>query len=411
MKPKDKFCVNDRGRKQAKAVEKPRLIMHIDMDAFFAAVEQAHHPELKGKPVIIGGPARERGVVSTCSYEARKYGVHSAMSSAQAIKLCPEGIFVPVDGHKYSHISLDILKILSEFSPQVEPVSIDEAFVDITETATRYGGPKELALEVKRRIREKHQLTASIGISAIRYVAKMASSMSKPDGLTVVGPGQEKEFLWPLAVGCLWGVGPKSAEELNKVGISTIEELAKFPTHLLKRYFGVAGETLHDMAIGIGDDEVIATHVEVEDKSMGHEHTFGKDVADPDKILGMLLFLCEKVSRRLRKSGVGGRTITLKVKHSENKLMTRACTISSPTDCDVGIYRYAKQLLERNNFLARPIRLVGVSVSNLESVYDDQPDLLSDKTNRLKEVDGVIDRLKDRFGEHSISRASCQHIF
>jgi len=409
MNPARKFCTNDRGKKQKEPGPHRRLIMHIDMDAFFAAVEEAHLPVLKGKPVIIGGPADGRGVVTTCSYEARKYGVHSAMSSAEAIKLCPQGIFIHTSAYKYSHASLEIMKILSEFSPQVEPFSVDEAFLDITNTANRYGGPANLAMEVKRRIWDSQKLTASIGIAAIRFVAKMASGVHKPDGLTIIEPGREKEFLWPQPIGKLWGVGPKSEVAFNKLGIKTIGDLANYPKAKMKKYFGVVGESLSDMANGIGEDEVRFTDGDSDDKSMGHEHTFDEDVINPDRILGMLLYLSDKVSRRLRMGGYKGRTITLKLKYSDLKLITRARTIFKNTDCANTIYETARYLLEKNRFTERPIRLIGVSVASLEKIeFELQQDLLEPPSLRADRVDEVIDYLRDKFGEHSIRFARTQ---
>jgi len=383
--------------------------MHLDMDAFFAAVEQAHDPRLKGKPVIIGGDPETRGVVSTCSYEARKYGVHSAMSSARAVRLCPDGIFVETTSKKINHISMAIMKLLSNFSLQVEPFSVDEAFMDITSTAARYGGPEQLAKEVKRRIWESQKLTSSVGIAAIRFVAKMASGVNKPDGLTIIEPGTEIEFLWPQPIRNLWGVGPKSEAAFHKIGIRTIEDLAKYPKRRLKKYFGIVGDSLRDMANGIGGDEIHPAYIEPVEKSMGHEHTFEIDVIDPNRICGMLLYLSEKVSRRLRQAGYKGRTITLKVKYSDLKLITRARTIHKPTDGDIIIFENAKLLLEKNRFIEKPIRLIGVSISKLEKrAVDIQPDLLFHPDEKLKPVDQVMDLLREKYGERSISRAGAQ---
>jgi DNA polymerase-4 len=407
MNPNRKFCTNDRGRKGKSNDNRRRVIMHIDMDAFFAAVEQAHMPSLEGKAVIIGGDPRYRGVVTTCSYEARKFGVHSAMSSAEALKRCPHGIFINNATSKYSYVSMEIMKILTDFSPQVEPFSVDEAFLDITNTSPRWGGPEQLAMEVKRRIWQSQRMTASIGISAVRFVAKMASGVNKPDGLTVVEPGKEKEFLWPQPIGNLWGVGPKSQEAFQKIGINTIGDLAKCPKHHLKKYFGIVGDSLRDMANGMGENDICFTCDSSDDKSMGHERTFGRDTSDINEIQGTLLHLADKVSRRLRHAGYRGRTITLKIKHSDIKLKTRANTIYRPTDCAVDIYNQAKSLLERNGFLNRPIRLIGVSVSKLEKVVEDvQADLLNDpQDSRKAKVDNVIDKLRDKYGEDTINFA------
>jgi len=407
MNPNRKFCTNDRGRKGTPDNNQRRIIMHIDMDAFFAAVEQAHLPSLEGKAVIIGGDPHYRGVVTTCSYEARKFGVHSAMSSAEALRKCPHGIFINNATAKYSYVSMEIMKILTDFSPQVEPFSVDEAFLDITKTAARWGGPEQLAMEVKRRIWQSQRMTASIGISAVRFVAKMASGVNKPDGLTVIEPGKEKEFLWPQPIGNLWGVGPKSQEAFQKIGINTIGDLAKCPKHQLKKYFGIVGDSLRDMANGIGENEICYTCDSSDDKSMGHERTFGRDTSNIDEIQGTLLHLADKVSRRLRHGGYKGRTITLKIKHSDIKLKTRANTLYHPTDCAIDIYNQAKLLLEKHRFLDRPIRLIGVSVSKLEKNREEiQADLLTDPRNNKKtKVDNVIDNLRDKYGEDTISFA------
>ena len=412
MNKKRKFCANDRTRKDQLEKSGRKIIMHLDMDAFFASVEQAHDPRLRGKPVIVGGVPGGRGVVSTCSYEARKYGVRSAMPTARAVKLCPEGIFIHTSANKYSHVSLSILSILNEYSPNVEPFSIDEAFLDVTETAERFGGPKQLALQIKNRIREKHNLTASIGIASVRFIAKIASSISKPDGLTIIEPGREKEYLWPMPICNLWGVGPKSEEAFKRIGIKTIGDLARFPKHRLKRYFGIVGETLRDMANGIGEDEIRPFYDEPEVKSMGHEHTFERDISNPDLISGMLLFLSEKVSHRLRQSNFRCKTITIKVRHSDFRLKSREATLVMPTDCAVTIYQCARLLLVKNRFMERPIRLIGVSVSKLEkNAVESQLELMANPHGRQIVVDRVIDSLKSKYGEHMICRARARMVF
>lgn len=409
MNPKRKFCTNDRGRERQVKEKKQRLIMHLDMDAFFAAVETAHLPQLEGKAVIIGGDPNSRGVVTTCSYEARKYGVHSAMSSAEAKRKCPHGIFICNATEKYSYASMEIMKILTDFSPQVEPVSVDEAFLDITETAARWGGPAPLAMEIKRRIWANLKMTCSIGISAVRFVAKMASGTQKPDGLTIIEPGGEKDFLWPQPIGNLWGVGPKSQEAFKKLGVNTIGDLAKYPKERLKKYFGIVGESLGDMANGTGDNEIQFTNAESDDKSMGHEHTFDRDVIDPDRLHGMLLRLSDKVSRRLREAGFKGRTITLKIKHSDTKLKTRARTVFQPTDSAVIIYEHAKYLLEKHQMTKQPIRLIGVSVSKLEKMNESaQTELLTDPNIKNDKIDHIIDELRNKYGEHTITFAGSQ---
>lgn len=384
---------------------KSRVIIHLDMDAFFAAVEQTIHPALRGKPVIVGGKPDSRGVVSTCSYEARNYGVHSAMPMKEAYRLCPEGIYIDTSGDKYSYISYEVVNILKKYSDAVEPVSIDESFVDITKVHDRYGGPREIALAIKRDIKENFNLTASIGIAPNRFVAKMASSFNKPDGLVVIYPSEVKQFLWVQPIEHLWGVGPKSAAVLKKFGIVTIGDLAKESEAKLKKMFGIMGPALVKMANGEGCDEVSLSHLESFTKSMGHEHTFAMDTNDPRVVLGFLLYQSDKVSRRLRVFGYVGRTITLKVRRSDFTRLTRANSLTVYVDSEQEIYKTARKLLLDNRFLDRPIRLIGVGVSNLKKKTEERNDDLFvdyDFLKKSRRVNQVIDKLRDQHGEESI---------
>ena len=263
-----------------------------------------------------------------------------------------------------------------------------------------------MSMEIKRRIWQTQKMTCSIGISAVRFVAKMASGAQKPDGLTIIAPGKEKNFLWPQPIGNLWGVGAKSAEAFNKIGVFTIGDLAKTPKHKLKKYFGIVGDSLRDMANGIGNNEIHFTHEHSEDKSMGHEHTFDINVTDLDRIHSMLLRLSDKVSRRLRDAGYRGRTVTLKIKHADTKLKTRAFTFNHPTDCATVIYDHARKLLERHGLAKQPIRLIGVSVSKLEPNEQSlQCDLLGNPDERTLKIDKVIDSLRAKYGEQTITYA------
>ncbi len=395
-----------------------KLIMHIDMDAFFAAVEQAHLPALKGKPVIVGGTPEGRGVVTTCSYEARPFGIHSAMSAAKAVKLCPNGVFINLSPYKYTHLSCEILRLLSGFTPLVEPVSIDEAFLDITDVAERYGGAKNLAEKIKKSIRDKFGLTASIGVAHVKFIAKMASATNKPDGLTIIEKGREIEYLWPQPVRNLWGIGPKTEESLKKLGIVTIEDLAKYPKPKLKRMFGIAAECLIDMANGKGEANITPGYLATTEKSMGHEHTFYRDESDLTKIRGRLLYLSDRVSRRLRADFCRGRTVNLKIKLPNFIRHTRSRTLNISTDCANVIYSTACSLFEESGFSGSPIRLIGVSVSNIETVREsDQPDLWvhnqeafrrCDQINRLREIESVMDEIRGKYGDDSINRAGVQ---
>ncbi len=362
-------------------------------------------PALKGKPVIVGGSPDSRGVVSTCSYEARNYGVHSAMPTRQAQKLCPQGIFISTSGDKYSYMSVKVLDIMSRYSPNVEPVSIDEAFADLTGVHERYGGFEKVARLIKNDIKAELGLTASIGIAPNRFVAKMGSSCNKPDGLVIVAPDEVRQFLWNRPIDHLWGVGPKSAEALRKKGIQTIGDLAKTPEVKLKAMFGIMGPGLVRMANGEGDDDIRASHLEPDTKSMGHEHTFDRDTNDSKRVLGLLLYLSDKTSRRLRSYGYEGRTITLKVRKSDFKLLTRANTLSVYIDTEREIFRVARKLLADNRFLDQPIRLIGVNVSHLRKREEESFDeflIDYDPLKKSRKIDLVLDSLRDKHGEESI---------
>ena len=388
-----------------------KVIIHLDMDAFFAAIEQMINPELRGKPVIVGGTPDSRGVVSTCSYEARNYGVHSAMPMRRAFELCPDAVFIDTSGGKYSYMSVEVEKILREFSPYVEPVSIDESFMDITGIWKKYGSPRKTAEAIKKAIRDKLGLTASVGVAPNRFIAKMASASNKPDGLVVIQPHEVQQFLWVQPVEHLWGVGPKSSEALKKQGINTIGELANASEAKLKKMFGIMGPGLVKMANGEGPSDVRESYIEYEAKSIGHEHTFHRDTNDVDRVTGLLLYLCDKVSRRLRNSGCEARTVTLKVRKSNFKRLTRAITLNEYIDDERAIFTAAKNLLHKNRFLDKPIRLIGVSVSHLrkkESVFYDDLLVRSNSPNRRKNLDDILDTLRDIHGEDSIFFAGTQ---
>jgi DNA polymerase-4 len=388
-----------------------RVIMHLDMDAFFAAIEQTIQPKLKGRPVIVGGKPDSRGVVSTCSYEARNYGVHSAMPIKEAVRLCPDAVFIDTSGDKYSYMSSLVIEILNKYSPAVEPVSIDESFADITGIYERYRGIENLIAFIKKDIKETTGLTASVGVAPYRFVAKMASSMNKPDGLTIILPDQVKQFLWGMPVECLWGVGPKSAAALKRIGIITIGDLANTPEPRIKALFGVMGTALHHMANGDGGDEVRLSNEESDTKSVGHEHTFASDTNDHRIVMALLLYLSDRVSRRLRLYGYVGRTITLKLRKSNFQRVSRAISLSRHIDNEQDIFRCARKLLIDNRFLDKPIRLIGVSVSNLikNHACDNDPNLISyDPLQRKIRIDKVLDSLRDKHGEESIFFAGSQ---
>ena len=338
-----------------------RAIIHLDMDAFYASVEVLDNPSLRGKPVIVGGSER-RGVVSAASYEARPFGVHSAMPTATAKRLCPHGIFLPVRMERYQEASEKVFAIFRRFTPLVEPLSIDEAFLDVTGCERLFGSAEEVARKIKAAVREETGLTVSAGVAPNKFLAKIASDLGKPDGLTIVPPGNEIGFLGPLPVGKLWGVGKVTEQELRGRGIRTIGDLRRVPEGTLKRAFGSNGEHLRQLAHGIDDRPVETEH---EAKSVGHEDTYDHDLRDRGAMRRELLSLSDRVSARLRRHGIRGKTVTLKVKYHDFVQVTRAATLSDPTDDGGTLYRVALDLLGNTEAGARPVRLLGISVSKL----------------------------------------------
>ena len=348
-----------------------RAITHVDMDAFYAAVEQRDRPELRGQPVIVGAEPGGRGVVSAASYEARVYGVRSAMPISQASRLCPHGHFLRVDMAKYQRVSAEIMAVLDAFSPLVEPISVDEAFVDLTGTESLFGPPVEAVRKIKARIREATQLTASAGLAPNKFLAKIASDLKKPDGLVVVPAGGEAAFLAPQPIGRLWGVGKVMAEALSGLGITTIGQLQRMPRAVLVRRFGDHGADLHDLAFGRDERPV---EPDTAAKSMGAEETFESDCRDPARLATVLREQAERVARELRESSVAAARITLKLRFSDFHTITRAVT-GDPTQDGLELYRRARSLLDREP-LDQPVRLIGISASTLGPAASGQLPLL-----------------------------------
>lgn len=375
-----------------------RTILHIDMDAFFAAVEQADNPALKGKPVIVGGA--KRGVVSTASYEARKYGVRSAMPIFEAKRRCPQGIFLPVRMERYQEVSQKVMAVLEAVSPLVEQVSIDEAFVDLTGTERLHGDCIRVARKIKERIWAETSLTCSIGIAPNKFLAKIASDLQKPDGLTIV-PEEVQSFLKDLPVGKLPGVGPKSEEALRNLGIYAVSDILRFPPGLLERKFGKYGLRLVELAQGIDDSPVIPCRPA---KSMGSEDTLPEDTTAINTLKKQLLSQAEEVGERLRRDGLKGRTITLKLKRSDFTLVTRSHSLKEATCATKIIYDTAVMLLERYN-LKTPVRLIGLAVSNFGGgqQYSLLPGV-EKETEKLERVDHAIDRIREKLGREIIKR-------
>jgi DNA polymerase-4 len=375
-----------------------RTILHVDLDAFFAAVEQRDRPDLRGKPVIVGGDPRGRGVVSAASYEARRFGVHSAMSLAEALRRCPDGVFLPVDGRRYQQASRDVMAVLRRFTPQVEPISIDEAFLDVTGSMALFGDGESIARQIKSSVREEVGLTASVGVAATKLVAKIASDLRKPDGLVVVVPGDEAAFLAPLPIGRLWGVGEKTAVALADYGVRTIGDLAALPPDVLVRRFGKHGASLAGRARGMDDDPV---HEGDPAKSVGHEHTFDHDTSDPEVIERTLLAMADGVSGRLRSAGVRASTITVKIRDSTFRTFTRQRTLAAPTDLTEPIFETALALA-RPEVKGMRVRLLGVSASNLGE-REQMGMFEADDPKRRRAIEAA-DRLRRRYGSDAVTR-------
>jgi len=372
------------------------------MDAFFAAIEQRDNPKLKGKPVIIGADPKKgggRGVVSTCSYEARKFGLHSAMPISLAYQKCPRGIFLPVDMEKYHRVSREIYQIFYNFTPKVEPISIDEAFLDISGSYHLFGGPKKISQLLKDQIKKKIKLTASVGCAPTKMAAKIASDLEKPDGLVMVSENKLVEFLYPLAIEKIWGLGKKSAALFRQMNINTIGDLAKRNSKEILETFGENGRHWWELANGI-DPRQVEEGDEV--KSISNELTFEQDTQDQELIQDTLVGLCEKVSRRLRSQGLKAKTITLKIRLKGFKTYTRALSLISATNFMDTIYKAIKKLLLDFKLGERKVRLLGVKTSNLID-SESKDSLFEDK--KKERIHKAIDSIRGKFGQGAIQRA------
>jgi DNA polymerase IV len=374
-----------------------RTILHVDLDAFFASVEQRDRPELLGKPVIVGGDPSGRGVVSAASYEARRFGVHSAMSLREAVRRCPDGVFLPVDGRRYQQASREVMAILRRFTPQVEPISIDEAFLDVTGSRQLFGDGRAIAEAIKRAIRDDVGLPASVGVASTKLVAKIASDLHKPDGLVVVPLGEEASFLAPLPIGRLWGVGGKTAVALEDYGVRTIGDLAALSPDVLVRRFGKHGGSLASRARGLDDDPVQEGDPA---KSVGHEHTFDVDTSDRETIERTLLAMSDGVAGRLRSAGVRASTIAVKIRDSSFRTITRQRTLPEPTDLTDPIYRAAVELA-RPEVRGIRVRLLGVTASNLGD--REQLGLFPSDDPRRRAAIEAADTIRRRYGSRAVT--------
>ncbi len=385
-----------------------RTIFHVDMDAFFVSVEELYNPSLKGKAVVVGGQRNERGVVSAASYEARKFGVHSALPLRTAAKLCPQAIFV--DGHpeRYRECSEKVYKVLTAFSPKVEMASIDEAYLDMTGTARLLGPPLKAAHKLHQRMKEETQLNCSIGIGSSRLIAKVSSAQAKPNGVLWIVAGEEAKFLAPLDVREIPGVGKVMEKHLQELGIRKVGDLARLGESELEERFGkwglaLAGKARGEDAGGWFDTEVGA---DTAAKSISHEHTFNQDTADQNQLSATLMRLCEMVGRRLREANLHARTLQLKLRYKDFSTITRAHTLSGPTQLDGEIHEQVRQLFRKNWKPGSEVRLLGVQASSFEAQAEQLDLLEGGRQKRWKDALTAADNLRDRFGESSVTLAA-----
>ncbi|HKL49022.1 MAG TPA: DNA polymerase IV [Desulfuromonadales bacterium] len=381
-----------------------KTVLHLDLDAFYASVEQLDNPALRGRPVIVGGHS-SRGVVSAASYEARAYGVHSAMPMARASRLCPEATILPVRMGRYRDLSQQVFAVYHEFTDRIEPLSIDEAFLDVTASIRLFGAGREIGQAIRHRVRERTGLTVSAGVSFNKHLAKMASDRAKPDGVLEVRREQVEDFLHPLSVGELWGIGQVGVGKLEQHGILRVADIVRVDEDRLKKLLGnKAGEQIWRLANGIDEREVVP---EQEEKSVGAEKTFLQDlytVADFEKAL---LLLAEEVGRRIRSKKYGGRCVTLKVRYDDFTTLSRSQTKSMALRTTAGIYQAARELLERTASADKPVRLLGITLSRLENDNAGQVELFADQQEaRREKLDKAVDSLRTRFGANGVVRGT-----
>ncbi|PPI70993.1 DNA polymerase IV [Rathayibacter rathayi] len=377
-------------------------ILHIDMDAFFASVELLDRPDLRGRPVIVGHHGA-RSVVTAATYEARRYGVNSAMPMAVALRRCPQAVVLEPHMERYREASRRVMAIFDSFTPLVERLSIDEAFLDVAGARRLSGSPFAIGTEIRRRVHAELGLTCSVGIASAKFVAKLASGRSKPDGLLVVPADAVREFLDPLPVSALWGVGASTEEALVRRGLRTVADVASTPLTSLVSTLGEAtGRRLHALANGVDPRPVETRQIE---KSAGHEITFADDVADPELVLRELLRLCDKVAVRMRRSGVRCRTVAVKVRFGDFSTLTRSRTLAEATDVARVLYEASSALLEAANPLRRPVRLIGVRGEQLVEGDDVAFSLWSDSDD-WRDAEVAVDDVAARFGSGAVRPAS-----
>jgi len=376
-----------------------RCIFHIDLDAFFVSVEQVLNPQLKGKPVIVGGDPEHRGVVASASYEARPFGIHSGMPSSKARRLCPQAIFIRANFSRYRDASTRFMEILADFSPDIEPLGLDEAYLDVTGCEEPYDSPRQLALAIKERIHKELKITASVGIATCKVVAKIASDLCKPDGLLEIAPGEEQAFLNPLPVARLPGVGKKTEQALKEMGVTTIGELASLPLDMIKRQFGATGAVLHSYARGIDDREVEAPS---EAKSISQQLTFARDTREHNFLEANLHNLCQEVCQELRSQNKSAKCVAIRLRYADFKTITRQVILKEASDVTQVVFATAQQLLTKA--LAqqeKPIRLIGIRISSLIGEGKQIP-MFDSGMEKPEHLDKAIDKIRSKYGSTAI---------
>jgi DNA polymerase-4 len=377
--------------------EHESTILHVDMDAFFASVTERDHPELKGKAVVIG--AGVRGVVTSANYEARKFGIKAAMPVGRAQRLAPHAIFIPPDHKRYSEVSEHIMEIFHSFTPLVEPISLDEAFLDVTKARRLLGDGRAIATAIRAKVEAQEGITCSVGIASSKFIAKLASQRCKPNGILEILDDRVLTFLHPLPVSALWGVGPKTNEALERLGLHTVGDIAQTPQQTLIRALGqAAGESLYELAWGRDDRDVIP---EEPDKSISAAETFDRDIDDPAIVAKEILRMCERASSRMRERSLFAKTITLKIRFADFTTINRSKTLPLPIDTTHEIYEVAKALYDALSIERARIRLVGVSLDNLHTDSHEQL-VLGARESSWRELQGGIDAAKARFGSDSV---------
>ncbi len=386
-----------------------RIIVHMDMDAFFAAIEQLDNPDYRGKPVIVGADpkgGKGRGVVSTCSYEARVFGIHSAMPISKAYRLCPHGIYVVPRGKRYSEMSHMIMEILGHFSPLVEQISVDEAFLDCSGTEHLFGPPLQLGMAIKRTVKEKTGLTASVGIATNKSIAKIASDMQKPDGLTICEPGYERQFLAPLPVKKLWGAGEKTVTVLEKYNLKTVGDIAKNTPDYMERILGKMGIHLWNLAQGIDDRPV--EHSEGV-KSISEEHTFETDCTDKEVVERIMFRIADRIGRRLRNQGLTAHTISVKIRLEDFTTVTRQKTLNNGTTATAVIHEEALILFNTYYRTDMAIRLIGVGLSQFSAGKQPERSLFEPEKSSDSKLDSILDTMRSKWGDKVTRGAFIKH--